>query len=140
MSQQEFVVAERPRLSAAAILLLILIVMNAVSIFAAMSYWSRVQQLQNQLNLLRIDVKALASELEELNENMKHYRRIDELVQLYIQQLVIKTYKELFPELSIEDIEKLVSGKTVEEEEKIVKETVVTNTTASNTTVVVVED
>jgi len=114
--QKQFAIVERPRLSAAAILLLILIIMNAIAIFAAMSYWSRVQQLQNQLNALRTDIRALTKELETLNENMKHYRRIDELVQLYIQQMILKTYRELFPELTPEDLEKLIS--TIEEKEE----------------------
>ena len=116
MSEKEdFVVAERPRISAAAVLLMILIFMNAVSIFGMMSYWARVQQLENEIGALRAEVKSLSKELSILNENIKHYKRIDELVQLYVQQMVIKMYKELFPELSPEQIKELIesSGSSV---------------------------
>jgi len=109
MSQQkDYVVAERPRLSAAAVLLLILILMNAISIFAAMSYWSRLQSLSNEVKTLQAQLRALAKDIEILNENIKHYKKIDQLVQLYIQQMVLKTYKELFPEMSEEELKELL--------------------------------
>jgi len=112
-STERYVIAERPRISASAVLLLVLIIMNAVSIFAAMSYWARVQELQNEVSLLRSELKNLASQLSVLNEHMKRYRHIDELIELYIKQLVIKTYKELFPSLSEEELKKLL-GETEE--------------------------
>jgi len=115
---ERYVIAERPRISASAILLLILIIMNAVSIFAAMSYWSRVQQLEHEVNLLRSEIRGLAKEIDVLNENIKHYKKIDELVELYIKQMVLKTYKELFPELSEEELRQLLEESIVKEEKE----------------------
>jgi len=111
---ERYVIAERPRISASAVLLLVLIIMNAVSIFAAMSYWARVQELQNEVSLLRSELKNLASQLSVLNEHMKRYRHIDELIELYIKQLVIKTYKELFPGMSEEELRKLLEEEVEE--------------------------
>ena len=139
---ERYVIAERPRISASAVLLLVLIIMNAVSIFAAMSYWARVQELQNEVSLLRSELKNLASQLSVLNEHMKRYRAIDELIELYIKQLVIKTYKELFPSLSEEELKKLL-GETEESASSTTATKTVTTTikevpiNASSSTVVI---
>ena len=130
--KEEFVIVERPRLSAAAILLVILIVMQAIAIFAMMTYWSRLQQLMNDITLLRSEIKQLRTQIEVLNDNMRHYRHIDELLQLYIQSLVLKAYKELLPGLSEEELKELI-------EEKISSEETTTNTTASESEEVVIK-
>jgi len=122
--QQRWLVVERPRISAAAVLLLILIFMNAISLFAAISYWSRVQDLKDEISLLRSEIRTLAGQIEVLNEHVKIYRSIDKLIELYVKQMVIKTYKELFPEMSEEEIEKLLESVISEETEKATEEEV----------------
>ena len=52
------------------------------------------------------------------------YRSIDKLIELYVKQMVIKTYKELFPEMSEEEIEKLLESVISEETEKATEEEV----------------
>jgi len=121
--KEEFVIVERPRLSAAAILLMILILMQAIAIFAMMSYWARLQNLYHDVTLLRSEIRELRTQIEELNENMRHYRHIDELLQLYIQSLVLKAYKELLPGMSEEDIKKLME-ELISERERAINETV----------------
>jgi len=105
MSKEEYVVAEKPRLSASAILLIFLMLMVLLQSFMIFQMYQRMTYLENQLTVLNAQLKILTPQIQQMNQR---YGRIDSLLNIYLQTLVIRMYKEMFPNLSEEEIRKMI--------------------------------
>jgi len=105
MSKEEYVVTEKPRLSASAILLIFLMLMVLLQSFMIFQMYQQISSLQNQLTILNAQLKILNPQVQQLNQR---YGRIDSLLNIYLQTLVIRMYKEMFPNISEEEIRKMI--------------------------------
>lgn len=105
MSQEHWVATERTRLSASAILLIFLMIMVLLQSFIIFQMYQQMSSLQNQLTVLNAQLKILSPQIQQMNQR---YGRIDALVNLYIQQMVLRMYREMFPNMSEEELRRLL--------------------------------
>jgi predicted PurR-regulated permease PerM len=92
--QQEYVVAER-RVSATAVLLVMLMVMVFLSVAINFYYWSQIQELNNNIRLLTVQLKSLQSDIKELNQGMESYRAVNALIELQMRSMVVKMLRDM---------------------------------------------
>jgi len=120
--QEHWVATERTRLSASAILLIFLMIMVLLQSFIIFQMYQQMTSLQNQLTVLNAQLKVLSPQIQQMNQR---YGRIDALVNLYIQQMVLRMYKEMFPSMSEEELRKLL--------ENLIQQQMYSNATTTST-------
>jgi predicted PurR-regulated permease PerM len=92
--QQEYVVAER-RVSATAVLLVMLMVMVFLSVAINFYYWQQVQELNTNLKLLTQQLKGLQRDVQELSSGLDSYRAVNALIELQMRSMVIKMLRDM---------------------------------------------
>jgi len=102
---ESYVVAERQRLSAAAILIIMLMVMVLLQSVMIFNMYQTINNLQNQITILNAQLRVLTPQVQALNQR---YGSIDALLQIYIQQMVLRMYKEMFPNMTEEQLLELI--------------------------------
>ena len=105
---RDYVVVEKPKLSAAAILLIFLMFMQFLTMIFVAQHYNSVKDLATAVKELKSQLALLRRDVSELNKKMDRYKRVDALIELYIQQMTFRLYKEMFPNLTLEDFEKLI--------------------------------
>lgn len=105
---RDYVVVEKPKLSAAAILLIFLMFMQLLTMVFISQHYSSVKDLSSVVKELKSQLALLRKDVYELNKKMDRYKRVDALIELYIQQMTFRLYKEMFPNLTLQDFEKLI--------------------------------
>lgn len=102
---ESYVAVERPRLSAAAILIIMMMVMILLQSVMIFNMYQTINDLRSQLSTLNAQLKILTPQVQTLNQR---YGSIDALLQIYIQQMVLRMYKEMFPNMTEEQLLELI--------------------------------
>jgi predicted PurR-regulated permease PerM len=102
---EEYVVVER-RVSATAVLLVMLMVMVFLSVAINFYYWQQIQEINSNLKLLTQQLKSLQRDIQDLSKGLESYRAINALLELQIRSMVIKMLKDMG--LSDEEIMKFM--------------------------------
>lgn len=104
-TSERYVVAEKPRLSAASILLIVMMVMILLQSFMVLQMYNTMNQLQQQIVILNSQLRAVQPQLQQLNQR---YAAIDAAMNVYIQTLIMRMLKEMFPNLSEEQLQQML--------------------------------
>lgn len=99
---EEYVVVSRR--SPVPILLVILVIMNAISVFVSVSYMSRVSQLEREIEGLRSEIKILRVTTAELSDSVKP---VSAAMDVYIRFTMARAVASLL-NISIYDAIKLI--------------------------------
>jgi predicted PurR-regulated permease PerM len=96
MSQagSEYVVVER-RVSATAVILVMLMVMVFMSTAISFYYWQQLQELNTNIKMLTQQLKSLQRDVQDLSKGLESYRAINALIEVQMRSMVIKMLKEM---------------------------------------------
>jgi predicted PurR-regulated permease PerM len=92
--QQEYVVAEK-RVSATAVLLVMLMVMVFLSVAINFYYWQQVQELNTNIKLLTQQLRSMQRDIQDLSKGLESYRAVNALVELQVRSMVIKMLRDM---------------------------------------------
>ena len=109
--QQEYVVVER-KTSATSYLVLMLMIMIFVSLMMQFYYYNSIRDLQQQITYLNNNIRILDRDLRDVSEGLSRYKEIDQMLNLYLKITLLKVYKEMFPELSEQQLMQLLYNMT----------------------------
>lgn len=98
----EYVVATKR--SPTAILLLLLIIMNAVSVFTAVTYYQKVADLEKQISTLTIQINVLSRNVYELQQS---YKPVTVAFDYYVKIMMARIIAEMY-NVSIVDAMKMI--------------------------------
>jgi len=104
-TSERYVVTEKPRLSAASILLIMMMVMILLQSFMILQMYNTMNQLQQQIVILNSQLKVVQPQLQQLNQR---YASIDAAMNIYIQTLVLRMLREMFPNMSEEELRQML--------------------------------
>ena len=83
------------RVSATAVLLVMLMVMVFLSVAINFYYWNQIQELNNNIKLLTLQLKSMQGDIRELNQGMESYRAVNALLELQMRSIVVKSLKDM---------------------------------------------
>jgi len=98
----EYVVATKR--SPTAILLLLLIIMNAISVFTAVTYYQKVADLEKQISTLTIQINVLSRNVYELQQS---YKPVTVAFDYYVKIMMARIIAEMY-NVSIVDAMKMI--------------------------------
>ena len=94
VQQEEYVVAEK-RVSATAVLLVMLMVMVFLSVAINFYYWQQVQDLNTNIKLLTQQLKSMQRDIQDLSRGLESYRVVNALLELQMRSVVVKSLKDM---------------------------------------------
>ena len=94
VQQEEYVVAEK-RVSATAVLLVMLMVMVFLSVAINFYYWQQVQDLNTNIKLLTQQLKSMQRDIQDLSRGLESYRVVNALLELQMRSVVVRSLKDM---------------------------------------------
>jgi predicted PurR-regulated permease PerM len=93
-SHEDYVVVER-RVSATAVLLVMLMIMVFLNVTISIYYWQQLQELNSNIKILTERIRSLQRDIRDLSEALESYRAINALIELQMRSIVIKMLREM---------------------------------------------